>query len=109
MDNLKNLSEQSKNTAAFVADTANNTATTFQNAGKNARQFITKNAQNIASKIGDTGQKVLNNIKENPLSYVAGAGVAALTAGIIVGRVSKENEMLDKDTEEALLYVKTFK
>ncbi len=90
------------------AKTVTDTATAFQKTSN----AITHNVQNITAKIADTisdtGGKVINAIKENPLAYTAGAGVAALTAGIVIGRISKSNKSdTPSNGDEALFYIKS--
>ena len=67
--------------------------------------FITQNAQKIASKITDAGQKILENAQSNPKAYLAGAGVAALVAGVAMGRISKSNNS-DDNTKTEIIHIK---
>jgi hypothetical protein len=67
--------------------------------------FIAQNAQKITAKIGNAGQKILENAKSNPKAYLAGAGVAALVAGVAMGRISKSNNS-DENTKTEIIHVK---
>lgn len=92
-----------------IVDTVKNHKSLIEDITEHFPDFITQNAKNITAKIADTGGKVINTIKENPLAYTAGvAGVAALTAGIVIGRISKSDKSdTDSNGNEALFYIKS--
>lgn len=54
------------------------------------------------AKIGEKANDIIKHAAENPKTYLVGGALAALTAGIAIGRISKKNNRDDKHEKMSL-------
>ncbi len=80
-DAVANLNKAVTEGGKKIIDTAKNHKSLVEDITEHFPDFITQ-----------TGGKIINYAKENPFTYAAGAGVAVLTAGIVIGRISKSSD-----------------
>jgi hypothetical protein len=84
-------------TGEFIQKTFDSVKENIEKVGSS----IKGTAETVFNSINNTGESVIKNVKDNPIPYAVGAGVAALTAGIVIGRISKSNTSeTENDTNE---------
>lgn len=93
-----------QNVAMQATNVANNVVEKTKSLFEDVTEHFPNWVKDTAVLVGDKASQIIKHASENPKAYIAGGALAALTAGILIGRNTAQKEN-DKPTslEEAII------